>query len=145
NLKIDLVSYNQKSRQFGPLLAGARAGSASFSLDGKYVAYTTFDYGDLWRMNVDVSERRRLRASPIHGVNPAWSPNGKQIAFVSLFASNCQNKIYLVNVEGGPPRELFPNDCEQFDPAWSPDGKVLGFGRIEKLPSGAEAPSTIQL
>ncbi|HJZ63030.1 MAG TPA: winged helix-turn-helix domain-containing protein [Candidatus Acidoferrum sp.] len=144
NLKIDLVSYDQKSRQSAALLAGTRAESLDYSRDGKRIAYSTMD-GNLWQLNVDGSARSSLSAQGVHAIHPAWSPDGKQIAFVNLFAPNCQNKIYLISAEGGSPRELFPNDCEQFDPAWSPDGKILSFARAQKLPSGISAPAAIQL
>jgi len=142
-LKIDLVNYDAKSRQFTPLLAGTRATSVKYSRDGQSVAYSTLD-GILWRMKLDGTARSPLTAPPIRATDLAWSPDAKRIAFVS-HPPGCENKLYLGSVEGGTPRELFPSDCEQLDPAWSPDGKLLGFARAEKLPSGEYARSTIEL
>ncbi len=54
--------------------------------------------------------------------SPAFSPDGRQIAFVSDRSG--ARGIWLVSVEGGAPRELYR--AEVVDPlSWSPDGKEI--------------------
>ncbi len=54
-----------------------------------------------------------------------WSPDGKQIAFVSNMSG--RNNIWLVSSEGGWPTQLTVSDQRQTAPAWSPDGKWIAY------------------
>ena len=55
---------------------------------------------------------------------PAWSPDGSEIAF-SRRVSQSNNDIFVMNVNGSDVREV--TDSKAFDtrPCWSPDGKTL--------------------
>ncbi len=57
---------------------------------------------------------------------PRWSPDGKQLAFVST-RDDERGQIYLIPADGGEARQLtsLPNGAS--DPAWSPDGRTLAF------------------
>ena len=58
--------------------------------------------------------------------NPAWSPDGRSIAFESNREGN--SAVYLVEVESRMLRRLTPVNAEAFQPAWSPDGARIVFG-----------------
>ncbi len=49
-------------------------------------------------MNADGSGRRRL----VRGWSPAWSPDGRQLAF--LRGGTSSTDIYVVNADGTGPR-----------------------------------------
>ncbi len=55
----------------------------------------------------------------------AWSPDGKQIAFISNISG--RNNLWLVPAEGGWPVQLTISDQRQASPAWSPDGKWIAY------------------
>src|SRR6202451_358830 len=61
---------------------------------------------------------------------PTWSPDGKQIAFVSNMSG--RNNLWLVSSDGGWPVQLTVSDPRQTAPAWAPHGKWVahhsGFG-----------------
>jgi Tol biopolymer transport system component len=59
-----------------------------------------------------------------HCSGPAWSPDGKQIAFACRWEAG--NAIFLVPVAGGKPVTVYDKKgaCE---PHWSPDGKRLVY------------------
>jgi TolB protein len=64
---------------------------------------------------------------------PAWSPDGKKVAFISSDARVMRashSGIFITTVAGGDTRLLLRDDtmCPQ-DPAWSPDGERLVFAR----------------
>ncbi len=56
---------------------------------------------------------------------PAWSPDGKNIAFISNMSG--RNNLWLVPAEGGWPVQLTVSDQRQSAPAWSPDGKWIAY------------------
>ncbi len=77
--------------------------------------------------------------------DPAWSPDGRQIAFVRFTQSSDQKKLYVIPALGGSERRVyttpFPQwgQCNQM--SWSPDGKSLIFS--EALDNSAKARLTI--
>ncbi|QCJ44227.1 S9 family peptidase [Bacillus sp. S3] len=57
--------------------------------------------------------------------SPRWSPNGKELAFVSNRSG--KNQIYVLSVNGGEARQLTFLASGVSSPVWSPDGKKLAF------------------
>lgn len=55
----------------------------------------------------------------------AWSPDGKQVAFVSNMSG--RDNIWTMPAEGGFPVQLTISDQRQDAPAWSPDGKWIAY------------------
>jgi len=58
---------------------------------------------------------------------PAWSPDGRQIAFESNLDGDWE--IFVMNADGTNVRQLTHNTLRDEGPAWSPDGKQLAFSR----------------
>lgn len=54
-----------------------------------------------------------------------WSPDGKQIAFVSNISG--RNNLWLVPAAGGWPTQLTISDQRQVSPAWAPDGTWIAY------------------
>lgn len=122
----ELVRYDSASKQFVPFLGGISASDVSFSRDGKWVAYISVPSRVLWRSRVDGSERLQLTNAPSVSALPRWSPDGKQIAYMS--ADNGKPwKIFLIAADGGTAKPLLPDSSSETDPTWSPDGSQLAF------------------
>ena len=61
---------------------------------------------------------------------PAWSPDGKNIVYISGYRVNSSKIIealWLVNSDGTNPRPLISDGFYNIQPAWSPDGKMIAF------------------
>ena len=56
---------------------------------------------------------------------PAWSPDGKRIAFTSNRDGNYE--IYVMNADGTGLRNVTQHPGQDNYAAWSPDGKHLAF------------------
>lgn len=70
---------------------------------------------------------RRLTALPNDELEPRWSPDGTQIAFIGHQAGNPD--IYMADAASGEVRPLTDALSDDFDPRWSPDGRYLTFVR----------------
>jgi dipeptidyl aminopeptidase/acylaminoacyl peptidase len=55
----------------------------------------------------------------------AWSPDGKQIAFISNISG--RNNLWIVPAEGGWPAQLTVSNQRQTNPAWSPKGRWITY------------------
>jgi Tol biopolymer transport system component len=56
---------------------------------------------------------------------PAWSPDGNEIAFVTDRDGN--REIYVMYVDGSNQRRITNNECDDLEPDWSPDGNNIVF------------------
>jgi dipeptidyl aminopeptidase/acylaminoacyl peptidase len=64
-------------------------------------------------------------APAAHYYNPAWSPDGKSIAYESDVSGKFA--VYVVALAGGAPRRLTSAGADDVQPAFSPDGKHIVF------------------
>jgi len=80
---------------------------------------------EIYVMNVDGSNIRRLTNNMARDDMPRWSPDGKQIVFRSERDGN--QEIYLMNSDGSNQRRLTNNDAKDSEPSFTPDGKRILF------------------
>ena len=62
---------------------------------------------------------------------PAFSPDGRQVAFSRYRIDGPLPSLFVVGIEGGEPRPL-PVPGRGGYPAWSPDGRSLAFARLRR-------------
>jgi TolB protein len=92
-----------------------------FSPDGKQIAFMSGRDGnsEIYAMNVDGSNLRRLTNHPLSDVTPTWSPSGSQIAFTSDRSGKPQ--IYVMSsIDGSGLSRLTVDESEADRPTWSP-------------------------
>jgi len=118
----ELVRFDSNSQQFVPYLSSISALDATVSHDGKWVTYTTYPDGQLWRSHADGSERLQLTYAPTVVAWPRISPDGTKVAYSSSNPS-CLSCVYILPLdEGGTPRKVAENART---PSWSPDSGSL--------------------
>lgn len=99
----------------------------NFSPDGRMFAFCSDRSGtvEIWIAGADGSSPRQLT----HGqgreqCSPAWSPDGRRIAFDSVGADGTV-QIWIVALDGGPARQLTRPPDNHYVPTWSRDGQWI--------------------
>lgn len=111
-----------------------RVGSPVISPDGEHIAYTVTWYdvdansgnSDIWIIPLSGGDAVKMTNSPGTDTSPAWSPDGRWLAFVSTRGGNGP-QIYLLPADGGEARPLTSREGGAVGPVWSSDGSKLLF------------------
>ena len=109
----------------------------SFKTDGKWAR------SGIWVVETTGGEPRQLTAGPRTDSLPSWSPDGRQLAFLSDRGQEGQRQIYLLPAGGGKATTLTRIEGEIPAPRglnalqWSPDGRQLAF-LLEDSPTAQE-------
>jgi serine/threonine protein kinase/Tol biopolymer transport system component len=133
--RAELSRYDEKSGGFVPYLGGISAGGVSFSPDRQWIAYFSYPEGLLWRSRVDGSEKLQLASSATFE-STRWSPDGRQIAYVSSPIGQ-PDRLFLVGKDGGSPRVLYQSSSVRH-PSWRSDGSALVFAEATDVTEKAE-------
>jgi len=106
---------------------------------------------DIFRAPIGGS-RIWLTKHPGRDSEPAWSPDGSRIAFVSYRDWPDGPAIYVMDSDGGGLRRLTDAPWQSNEPAWSPDGERLAYAagdgegasilRVLDVATGVDRPLT---
>jgi Tol biopolymer transport system component len=106
--------------------------SVTVSPDGKLVALD-FEKGGasfIYKIAVDTGVATRLTDTKDgEESSPAFSPDGKRIAYTYWPADHRRSRIVIVNIDGSDPRQWSPSAVNDFSPVFSPDGTTIVFSR----------------
>ena len=80
---------------------------------------------EVYVMNVDGKNQRRLTNNPAAEWDPSWAPGGKNIVFSSKRDGN--SEIYMMDADGGNQQRLTNIRHSDWHPSWSPDGERIAF------------------
>ncbi|MGH2576127.1 MAG: hypothetical protein ACRDFC_10555 [Ignavibacteria bacterium] len=98
----------------------------TFSPDGKLVAYASFDInykGTVHICGSDGSSNLTIPMGKGSSYNPKFSPDSKQLAFVSERSGNFE--VYICNTDGSGLKQLTNKDGDTMGFDWSSDGKAI--------------------
>jgi serine/threonine protein kinase len=110
----------------------------SFSPDGKYLVYSGLSTGsaangtpfanDIWTLDISTPNAEpvdiSLRAAD--DLYPAWSPDGRWIAFTSMYREDKIPQLFIMNPQGYEQTRLSPGMAESYA-AWTPGANFLVY------------------
>jgi WD40 repeat protein len=99
-----------------PVVTDKRKLAFGSNRDGNY---------ELYVMDEDGANVRRLTNNLASDGHPSWSPDGTRLAFVSDRGG--RNALYLMNADGSNVTKFSDFGVDTADPVWSPDGTRLAF------------------
>lgn len=111
-----------------------------WSPDGQWIAFSRAGFGSIELMRGDGTGRRLLVNAPRAGYRFAWSPDGEEIAFLTVEETETgrSHRVQVVEVESGRVRTLSESAEEISPPQW----ELSGSGsRVVWLAFGPEGPS----
>ncbi|MGH7444733.1 MAG: LpqB family beta-propeller domain-containing protein, partial [Longimicrobiales bacterium] len=98
--------------------------SIDVSPDGRWVVFDLL--GHIWRVPAEGGTAESLTQNSGVALNyhPAFSPDGRHIAFIS--DREGQNNLWIMNADGSEPRVVDEDeDVRMLTPAWTPDGEYI--------------------
>ncbi len=126
NARIEVASHDWTARPLVIAPDGNRpvTGSNGHSVagDGRHILATL---GDLWVVRADGTLLRQLTNDPYVDAQPAWSPDGGTVAFVSDRGGSLQ--VWLHDLESAAARPLTREHGVALEPRWAADGASIEY------------------
>jgi TolB protein len=102
-----------------PLTSSGRHTQPRWSPKGDVIVYTMRQgTHDIWAVNADGSNPRRLTSGPGDNQGPTWAPNGRHLMFQSNRLGAWQ--IFSMLVDGSAQTPVTRGSADATSPSWSP-------------------------
>jgi hypothetical protein len=161
-LDYDLLYYRSTSEAWGEImLLGTTTGAAPIrvnagnvsrmptaSPDGQRIAFavsmkelgTDARIDDIYAVDRDGLNMKRLTSEPGVDAEPAWSPKGDRIAYRHLDLTTGYSSIWVMNADGSNKVKLtaaLETTYSITAPSWSPDGSRIAFATVARSGSAS--------
>lgn len=114
---------------FGALAVATPPASATFpGLNGMIAWARTRMHQDqeIWGRDMSTGETVQITHNDRPDFEPAWSPDGRQLAFTSCTSNDCD--VWVADADGTDERNVTNNDGQADRwPSWSPDGRWIVY------------------
>jgi len=156
-LAYDLLYYRNTSEAWGEIMVlGTTPGSApvrinagtvsrmpTASPDGQRIAFavsmkelgTNAQIDDIFAVDRNGMNMKRLTSEPGVDAEPAWSPSGARIAYRRLDLTTGYSSIWVMDADGSNKAKLteaLEGAYSVSAPSWSPDGSRLAFSTVSR-------------
>jgi Tol biopolymer transport system component/imidazolonepropionase-like amidohydrolase len=95
------------------------------SPDGRRLVFSSF--ARLWIMDLPAGQPRLLTPGGATEYAPAWSPDGRWIAYTTWSDSAGGGHLRVIGADGRGGRQLTTRTGQYLNPAWSPDGSRIAY------------------
>jgi imidazolonepropionase-like amidohydrolase/Tol biopolymer transport system component len=96
--------------------------SLDLSPDGKTIVFELL--GDLYTLAITGGEATRITSGQAYDMQPAFSPDGKKLVFIS--DRNGSENVWIANADGTKPRAVTTTERDSYmSPVWAPDGEYV--------------------
>ena len=124
-----IYGINAGGQERAPLAGLPTDGSSyAWSADGNSIAVSRAESGnlDIYVMRYDGTQEMTVASSPAREDQPAWSPDGEKLVFVSD-RDRRESDLYTINRDDTGLTRLTDDELYESNPAWSPDGEQIAF------------------
>lgn len=132
-LAFQLVAAAKQPLRFDDLINCQRLSDPQYAPDGSWIAFSVKTahepknsyHTDIWMVKPDGSDLKQLTTHAKSSWHPRWSPDGKQLAFISNRSG--KSHIWILPMDGGEARQLTTHYTGVGDFSWSPSGKYIAL------------------
>ena len=130
SLGYDIWKVNVKTKKKSLMTRSMRANYPKFSPDGQSILFVAHknSTSQLYIMGQDGGNIKQITSNTgdVQIVTPAWSPDGKSIAF-AMSESDGKMDIHVLDISTGNLKQITDSNETDASPIWHPEGGMISF------------------